>query len=54
MRPGVIVTGGEYPLPPTRALLSKVISILQIAVFIFPIFGHKIDFIRNHPWYQIY
>lgn len=48
------VVGEEYPLPPTRAMLSKLVSMLQMGLFLLPFLVGRIEAVRNHPFYQAF
>ena len=48
------VVGEAYPLSPARALLSKVVSVLQIGLFVLPFLVGRVEQIRNHPYYQVF
>jgi thioredoxin reductase-like selenoprotein T len=52
MHPEVLVIGEEYPLTPTRAMLSKVVSFAQTGLMVIGIGGSFIPMIRDHPLYQ--
>lgn len=48
------VVGEEYPLPPLRALFSRVVSILQIGIFVLPFLVTRIPAVINHPYYRVF
>jgi len=52
MHPEVLVIGQEYPLPPARATLSKVVSAAQMGLLFVAIGGNFIPAIQQHPLYQ--
>lgn len=52
--PNLAVVGEEYPLPPARALASKVVSVLQMGIFILPFLATRIPAVVNHPYYRVF
>lgn len=41
-------------MPPIRSIISRIVSFCQMTIFILPFLIGKIEFIRNHPFYQAY
>jgi len=50
--PGLLISGRNYPLPPLRALLSKFVGFVQIAILFITIGGNFIGIVRNHWVYR--
>jgi hypothetical protein len=48
------VVGEEYPLPPARALISRILSIAQVGLVIAPFLVGRIPAVVSHPYYQVF
>ena len=52
--PEILVTGGEFPPGPGKALLAKVFGFLQMGFMLFIFFGEQIFRMLNRPVPQFY
>jgi len=40
--PTYVIEGLDYPLPPVRDIISRIVGVLQTGLIIFAIFGNRI------------